>query len=147
MNDVARVRESFGFGSFLIRLLAASVMVFATWNPSGYSYVDWVRAAWQADTAGAIHAFVGVILLIGWVILLRATFNSLGMLGLLLGGLLLGVTVWLLYDLGVLRDASRSHIAWISVACLAILLGIGLSWSYLWKRLTGQVDVDEFDRG
>jgi hypothetical protein len=146
MNDVARVRESFGPGAFLVRLVASCVMVFVTWNPTGYSYGDWALAAWHAGTAGAIHAFVGVILLIGWVILLRATMNSLGVLGLVLGGLLLGVSVWLLFDLGVLQDPSRSLVTWIALGCLALLLGVGLSWSYLWKRLTGQVDVDQFDR-
>jgi len=132
-------------GEFAVRLAAALAMVLATWNPAGYSYVDWLESAWSGDSIGAVHAFVGVVLLIGWVILLRATFNSLGLLGLVLGGLLLGSAVWLLFDLGVLRGQSASFISWIVLVCLAVLLAIGLSWSYVWKRITGQVDVEDFD--
>ncbi len=33
--------------------------------------------------------------------------------------------------------------AWLSLVVLAVLLGIGLSWSHVRRRLTGQVDVDE----
>jgi len=144
MTESRSSRKVFGLGEFALRLVASLVMVLATWNPGGYSFADWAGSAWSADTLGAIHAFVGVVLLIGWVILLRATVNSLGMLGLMLGGLLLGVTVWLLFDLGVLRGESTTLFAWISLVCVAILLALGLSWSYLWKRLTGQVDVDDF---
>jgi hypothetical protein len=134
-------------GGFGIRLVASLVMVFVTWNPAGYSFVDWLMDGWGAGSLGAVHAFAGVVLLIGWVILLRATFNSLGMLGLVLGGALLGVTVWLLFDLGILKGQSASFISWVVLTCIGILLGIGLSWSYVWKRLTGQVDVDDFDHG
>lgn len=142
----ARSAESFGLGEFAIRVIGSLLMVLATWNPSGYSFVDWLFDAWSADALDAIHAFVGVVLLIGWVILVRATFNSLGMLGLVLGAMLLAVTVWLLFDLGVLSGGSTSFYGWVASVCLALLLAIGLSWSYVWKRLTGQVDVDEFDQ-
>jgi len=145
MGASVKGREPFGLGEFALRLGASLLLVLATWNPSGYSFAEWVTSAWNAATLGAIHAFVGVVLLIGWVILLRATFNSLGMLGLVLGALLLGVTVWLLFDLGVLRGQSTTLLGWIALVCIGILLALGLSWSHLWKRLTGQVDVDDFD--
>jgi Family of unknown function (DUF6524) len=146
MSEARDSSDSFGFSDFLVRLGCALVMVLATWNPSGHSFVDWVASAWSAGTLGALHAFVAMLLLIGWVILIRATFNSLGLLGLVLGGLLLGVSVWLLFDLGLLSDHSTTMFAWIVLCCVATLLAFGLSWSYVWKRLTGQLDVDDFDR-
>jgi hypothetical protein len=85
------------------------------------------------------------VLLIGWVILLRATLNSLGLLGLALGAMLLAAGVWLLFDLGVLHQSSSSLFGWIAIVCVALLLALGLSWSHLWRRLTGQVDTDDFD--
>ena len=145
--SAAEKRESFGLHDFGMRLGASLVMVLATWNPGGWSYVDWLAGAWKADALGAVHAFIGVLLLIGWVILLRATFNSLGWLGLILGGMLLAAGVWLLYDLGVLRGHTMAVIEWIALVCIAVLLGIGLSWSWLWRRMTGQVDVDDFPPG
>jgi len=146
VTQTVKSREAFGLGEFAVRLGVSLVMVLATWNPGGYSYVDWLESAWSSGTIGAVHAFVGVVLLIGWVILLRATFNSLGLLGLILGGLLLGSAVWVLFDVGVLRGQSASFLSWIVLVCLGVLLAIGLSWSYVWKRLTGQVDVEDFDR-
>lgn len=146
MGDARDNPESSALVEFLLRLAGALLLVLATWNPSSYSFVDWVQGAWSADKLGAVHAFVGVVMLIGWIILLRATFNSLGMLGLVLAGMLLGATVWLLFDLGVLSDHSTTAFAWIALVCVATLLAIGLSWSNVWKQLTGQVDVDDFDR-
>lgn len=147
MSRPARVPEPFGLVEFAVRLVAALVMVLATWNPAGYSYMDWVATAWDAGTLGALHALLGVVMLIGWVILLRATFNSLGVLGVVLGGLLLGTAVWVLFDFGLLERGSASLFAWIIMICVGILLAIGLSGSYLWKRMTGQLDVDDFDGG
>jgi len=146
MGDARDNPGSSALVEFLLRLAGALLLVLATWNPSSYSFVDWVQGAWSADKLGAVHAFVGVVMLIGWIILLRATFNSLGMLGLVLAGMLLGATVWLLFDLGVLSDHSTTAFAWITLVCVATLLAIGLSWSNVWKQLTGQVDVDDFDR-
>jgi hypothetical protein len=146
MNQTRQSSDAFGLLEFLQRVLAACVLVVATWNPGDHSFATWVNDAWNADTLGAVHAFFGVVLLIGWVILLRATVNSLGMLGLTLGALFLGASVWLMFDLGVLKGHSMTFLSWIALVCIGILLALGLSWSHLWKRITGQVDVDDFDR-
>ena len=145
MGNENSSRDTFSIGDFLLRLLGATVLVFASYNPSGYSFVSWVEAAWGESNVGPEHYFVGMILLIGWVILLRATFNSLGMIGLILGTALLGTLVWMLIDFGILRGDSITFYTWISLVCVAALLAIGLSWSHVWRRLTGQVDVDDFD--
>ena len=50
---------------------------------------------------------VGVVLMIGWVILLAATQRSLGVFGLMLGAMLLGGVVWLLVDIGWLNGLNR----------------------------------------
>ena len=60
------------------RFLFALALVLLTFNPSEYSFYHWVRHAIAADSLGAVHFFVGAMLLIGWAILIGATFNSLG---------------------------------------------------------------------
>lgn len=135
----------FSLADFGIRLLGATGLVLATYNPSGYSYVAWIRDAWQDGSIGPVHYFFAVVLLIGWIILLRATFNSLGILGLILGTALLATLVWMLVDFGLLKDASVTVYTWISLICISVLLALGLCWSHIWRRLTGQVDVDDFD--
>jgi hypothetical protein len=85
------------------------------------------------------------LLLIGWVMLLAATQRSLGPVGLLLGAALLGGLVWLSIDFGLLDINSVSELSWIILVCIAALLAIGLSWSHVWRRLTGQFEVDDGD--
>jgi hypothetical protein len=147
MGNAASSRErtgrEFTSFSFFWRFVATLVLVFATYNPTRYSFVQWVRDAMANGDIGAVHFFVGVLLVIGWTILLVATRSSLGTLGVLLGAALMGSLVWLLVDLGWLRLDSRTVITWIVLVCLAALLAVGLSWSYLWRRLTGQVDITD----
>jgi hypothetical protein len=140
---VAASRGDFGILGFVWRALASFVLVAASYNPTGYSYFHWVRAAINGDTLGPEHFVVGVLLLIGWVILLVAAQRSLGALGLVLGGLLLGGIVWLMVDVGLIALDSASKMSWVAVVTLAILLAIGLSWSHVWRRLTGQLEVDD----
>ena len=138
------VRELTAVG-ILLRFLAALALVLCTYNPTEFSYFDWVQSALVNSTLGAMHFFVGVLLIIGWAIFLHATYESLGRLGIILALAFFGTLVWLLIDLGLLAAGSVSAVTWIVLVCLAALLTIGLSWSALWRRMTGQVDVVDSD--
>lgn len=137
--------REFNFLGFVWRFAASLFLVLITYNPSRFSYWGWLRDAQSAEpsTLGPEHFVVGVILLIGWVILLVATQRSLGYLGLALGGALLGGVVWLLVDVGWLNVSTLSSATWVALICVAALLAIGLSWSHVWRRLTGQFEVDD----
>lgn len=137
--------KEFNLASFLWRFVAALFLVLVTYNPSGHSYMDWVLHTTPENPRGPEHFVVGIVLLIGWVILLTATQRSLGTLGLILGGALLGGTVWVLVDIGWLSVATVSAATWVALVCIAALLAIGLSWSHIWRRLTGQFEVDDDD--
>ncbi len=132
----------FSFMGFVWRFMAALVLVLVTYNPSGYSFFHWAHAAFSAGGLEALHFFVGALLATGWAILLVATNRSLGLVGLVLGIVLLGTLVWLLADLGVLSADTWSAKAWVALVCLALLLAVGLSWSHIWRRLTGQYETD-----
>lgn len=140
-----RAAREFNVQGFVMRFLASLVLVVASYNPSKYSFWGWVTTARSADGLGPEHFVVGIILLIGWVILLAATQRSLGFFGLMLGGALLGGLVWLLVDIGWLNVNSLSQATWIGLVCVAALLAIGLSWSHVWRRMTGQFEVDSDD--
>ena len=143
----SKASREFSFMSFVWRLAATLILVLATYNPTRFSFWGWVRHSQASETAslGPEHFVVGVLLVIGWAILLTATQRSLGTFGLILGGLLLGGIVWLLVDFGILSLASVSSATWIGLICIAVLLAIGLSWSHVWRRLTGQFEVDDGD--
>lgn len=142
-----RPSREFSFLGFLWRFVASLFLVLVSYNPTEFSFWAWLMKAWSAEpqTLGPAHFVVGVILLIGWVILLAATQRSLGFLGLMLGGALLGGVVWLLVDIGVLNVNTVSSATWIGLICIALLLAVGLSWSHVWRRLTGQFEVDDGD--
>jgi len=139
----SKLRSTFGFMDFVWRLLASTVLVIATYNPSGLSYVHWVARAFSSQGLGAVHVFFGALLLIGWIIFGVATRNSLGTRGTILGAALIGTGVWLLARLGLVRADSMSAIAWLALISLAMLLAIGLSWSHIWRRLSGKLEVDD----
>lgn len=128
----------------LIRFLAATILVFATWNPSGYSYVHWGQQWLNAHdgTSASVLAFAGILLLIGWVLFLRATLTSLGPLGIALAAGFFGTLIWMLADQNLL-SVDNQVINYLILLFLAFLLTVGMSWSHLWRRLSGQTEVDE----
>ena len=137
-------RKSFGWDGFLLRFVFATMLVFATYNPEGVSYYHWISEALPDFTV--IKAFVGVIILIGWIILIRATLGSLGFIGIILAAAFFGLAIWLIVDvLGLSTDNIRV-ISYIVGIMLASVLSIGVSWSHVRRRITGQVDTDEIDR-
>ncbi|HET6564700.1 MAG TPA: DUF6524 family protein [Xanthomonadales bacterium] len=142
-SGMVKPHKSFGLLDFLWRWGAAIALVFATYNPTGHSYVHWLLESIGAQELGAMHFLVGVILLAGWAAYLAATGNSLGTMGTVLGAALIGGCIWLLADIGLVRADSTNAIVWLSLFALATLLAIGMSWSHIWRRLSGQLEVDD----
>lgn len=135
--------RSFGWSNFFIRLIVALFLVFATYNPSGYSWVHWLQHS--ENKIDPLIIVAGVLLLIGWVIFLRATARSLGFVGSLLVLLLFGSMLWAMVSYGWLSLDNPSTISWVALTLLALLLAIGISWSHIRRRLTGQIDVDDVE--
>jgi len=136
---------SFNFSSFVGRWIFAILLVFGTYNPTKYSYVGWLFDSGTKFGPGV--AIVGLVLLIGWIIYLRATFLSMGWLGIVLGAALFGCLVWLLVDIGWLSLDGEGVITWIVLTVLSLLLAVGISWSHIRRRISGQVDTDDLEDG
>lgn len=129
-------------GIFL-RFLFAALIVFATYNPQGYSYYHW--AILQFLPLDPLKVIAGIILTIGWVIFVRATLRSLGVLGLLLVGSLCAGIFWLLLDQGLLAKDNIHVYTYAGLIIMTILLTVGMSWSHIRRRLSGQLDTDDVD--
>lgn len=127
------------FSGALVRIVLALVLVFTTFNPTGYSLFHWITAAPVAVTPGKVLALIA--LAIGWLICLRTAFIAMGRLGLALGVALFGVLVWFLVD-HELVSLSGSGIVWVGLTVVGLLLGLGLSWSLLRAKVTGQIEVN-----
>ena len=129
--------------SFVLRWLAAFVLLSATFNPTEWNYVRWSRAAFDGQMPLVILA--GLLLLTGYVIYLRATLRSIGAFGMLLVAAIFAALIWVLYDFGILNIDNRTLNVWLGVLVLSLVLGVGLSWSIIRRRLTGQLDVDDVE--
>ncbi len=133
----------FSVGGFLGRWIFALVLVFGTYNPTDYSFVSWIMA--EGTQFSPVIAVVGILLLIGWTIFLRATLMSLGVVGIALGLALFGVIVWMMVDFGLINMEATGVLTYVALVLLSLILAIGMSWSHIRRRLTGQFDVDDRD--
>jgi len=128
---------------FLLRLLFALLLVMLTYNPSGYSYAHWLQNSFSEFNA--LLALAGITLIIGWVIYMRATLRSLGVIGLSLAALFFAAILWLLIDLGLLGFDNVTAVSWVILVLLSAILAVGISWSHIRRRISGQVDSDDVD--
>jgi hypothetical protein len=140
-NNMAQAR--FKSSSFLIRWMIALVLVFATFNPTNYSYYQWVVGG--GNEMMALKALVGIVLAILFVIYLRATFRSIGPIGVVLAAAFLGAMIWVTIDFGWLDLKNPTVATWVLLFAFATILGIGISWSHIRRRITGQADIDDVD--
>jgi hypothetical protein len=116
-------------GGFLARFAFALLVTGATYNPTQYSYYAWARnTGWQWRPP---IVFVGVVLLIGWVICLRLTLRSMGGLGLLLANAFLAALFWLFAYWGWLPIENTAAISWIGLFSVTTILAVGMSWAHL----------------
>ena len=97
LDPVAAARQPNSTGRIRLAPGASLVLFFATYNPNGWSYAHWLKNAFSNSGLGPEHLVAGIVILIGWVILI----------------------------------------------ILSVMLAIGLSWSHVWRRLTGQFEVDD----
>jgi len=125
------------------RFVIALFLVLVTWNPTGLSYLEWALNNWSIYPP--LVVFFGLVLIVCWVIFLRATIRSLGPVGLTLAAALSGSIVWLVVYYGLVELSNRTAMAWILLLLLAVILAAGMSWSHLRRRWAGQADVDDLD--
>jgi hypothetical protein len=133
--------KDFTFAGFLLRFAFALALVFLTYNPSEYSWVGWL----SSGTPMVYKVAAGIVLAIGWVMFLRATWNSLGALGTTLAAAFFGVIIWLFIEWGWFALDDTTTIQWVVLFVLSGVLAVGMSWSHVRRKLSGQYDTDEIE--
>ena len=128
---------------FLLRFLFALLLVMLTYNPSEYSYFHWLRD--NFSNFSPLLGLAGISLIIGWVIYLRATLRSLGLVGLTLALLFFAAIIWLLVDWGWLGLNNVTAVSWVILVLFSAVLAVGISWSHIRRKWTGQIDSDDVD--
>lgn len=128
---------------FLLRWLFAFVLLAATYNPTDWNFTRWAMQNYAANAP--VTALLALVLLIGYIIYLRATLRSIGAFGMLLILALVATILWVLYDQGFVDLNNPTVNTWIVLVTLSVVLAVGLSWSIVRRRLSGQADVDDVD--
>ena len=137
-------RPTFSWPNFLIRWAAALILVFATFNPTSYSYYAWVTDLLTGQIP--LKVLAGIVIVIAFVIFLRATWRSIGPIGLTLAVAFFGALVWVLIDFGLIVPGEGQQMTYVILVVMASVLAIGMSWSHVRRRVAGQVDADDVDQ-
>ena len=128
---------------FIIRWLIALVLILLTYNPTEWNYTAWVSRTWPGQMPLAV--LLGLLLLVGYIIYLRATLRSIGPLGMVLVIAIFSALIWVLVDAGVVRLDNPGINTWLGIVALSLVMGIGLSWSIVRRKVSGQADVDDVE--
>ena len=134
-------RDSHFLMQFITRVAAAIAVVLLTYNPTGYSFYHWVTSGAELNLPLVVLA--GVALLVAYAVLVRNTLYSIGKIGVVLVAALVAATVWLLVDQGVIDLDAPGVLDWVGLIGVGFILGVGLSWAIIRRRLSGQYTVDE----
>jgi len=134
--------RTFSLAGFTVRLLLSLLLVFATYNPTGYSFVHWLPASGEGPLP--LKLLVTLLLLILYYVLWRALFAAFRRSGLVAASLAaLLLSIELVTATFSARGASWSVYLvlaqYILLVAIAIVIAVGVSWSHILERLTGQL--------
>jgi len=128
---------------FVLRWVFAFVLVTLTYNPTDWNYVRWASANYATQMPLAL--LLGLLLFVGYIVYVSATLRSIGAFGMLLIVALVAALLWFLYDQGLLSLTNEGLNIWLGIFALSVVLAVGMTWSIIWRRISGQLDVDETD--
>lgn len=131
-------------GGVMGRFIASLVLVLATYNPTGLSFVGWLAA--NFPHVQPIQAVVGLALLALWIFFVHATWRSLGTLGVALGLAFFAAVIWLISSWGWLNSSSHTALLWLALIVIACMLTLGLCWGLVRVRVSGQPVIEEVQR-
>ena len=130
-------------GFFVARFLLSLGVVFATYNPTGYSFFHWIIDISAGPLPVKATAAVALVML--YYATFRIVFAALRRSGVIVGGLAAALFADELVALFVPRQA---HPTWhfyfvltqyVALLAIALVVAFGISWSHLIELLTGQL--------
>jgi len=126
---------------FLARWVAAFALIAATFNPTEWNYVRWARENWS--DAMPVIVLAGLLLAVAYALFVTAVLRGIGAFGVLLILAVIGAFVWVLVDFGWVNLDDPGAVTWVVIAALSVVLAMGMYWGILWRRLSGQLEVDD----
>ena len=142
MTRQAKRIPRYGWRWVSVRMSAAFLIVFLTYNPSGFSYLHWLLQF--DDTVLSLKVSVGLFLFILLQVLFNITFNVFRLSGLIVGlitAALISYYVLIFAFSGARLESFDGYVLWFGYLfsmTVAIVIGAGTSWAQLMTRLSGQ---------
>ena len=124
---------------FLVRWLLCAFVIFATYNPSGYSLFHWQQAT--GSDYLTIKAVLFIVLFWFYITILSIARATIGTRGLYLAILAVVLTLYGLMDIDHSSETLLSFLRYIQLITLATALAIGVTWSKMRSMLIGQKSV------
>lgn len=130
---------------FVIRWIFAFILLALTFNPTDWNYTRWATANWQDQMPLAVLG--GLVLLVAYVLFFTAVLRGIGAIGVMLILAVVAALVWVLVDFGWVSLDNPTWNTWIALVALSVVLAVGMYWGILWRRLSGQLEVDDEAEG
>jgi hypothetical protein len=134
--------STFSGSSLIVRLLVSLALVFATYNPTGYSFYHWLIDAGSGPLSLKLLAAISLAMM--YYAAFRIVLAAFRRSGMIVAAL---VVVLCVVELALLMPEPRES-SWqvyveagqyVVLLAIAIIASFGISWSWLIERLTGQL--------
>lgn len=126
---------------FLLRWVAAFVLLAATFNPTQWNFLRWAQDSWAEQMP--VIVLVGLLLAVAYVLFVTAVLRGIGAFGVILILAVVAAMVWVLVDFGWIDLDDPGVLTWVVIAALSVVLAMGMYWGILWRRISGQLEVDD----
>jgi len=126
---------------FFIRWTISSTLLLLTINPTKWCYYAWLVA--DDGTPLSYKALVGMLVVVIFSFYWHACKVALGKWGIYLVIAVFAVAIWALRDYGWVDPNSPAVLRWGILLCVSTIMTLGMSWSHISRRMTGQLDVGE----
>lgn len=135
--------KKFGFYSILMRWVLIAGAIFATYNPSGRSFYHWAP---ESDVDFWLKLSIGLVLFTVNLTFFSLTLRSLGYIGTFLVAICLVSIAITLPRLELVSLHTWDLVQLYSILFLTFALTIGVCWSAIRTRISGQVDSDDISK-
>lgn len=137
---MAGARPRLRWHDFFVRWLCIFGLLLASYNPTGYSYVDWLL---EPDSEiFPVKIFVGVCLLILNLFVYGVALRTLSYDGVVASIMFFSLMTWAGYSLGVRLPTTAMLIMWVQFA-VATTMTFGLWLAQLRQHVSGLVTPSE----
>lgn len=136
-------------GLFFSRILMATLLVVATYNPTPFSLLSYLGGQLGSDAIFVGWAFKIMVLVlvgIGWWVFLKTAYHSLKGIALAVGLILmLGAYIMINQASEWGYSVGNGVLVWAALLIVSFLLGVGATASHVKRRWAGISNVEEVD--